>query len=390
MKKNMAQFLFLCYTHVSLLAFSCFLPAPYYRKARFMFVCTSSRPSAPGSRPQRGFTLIELLVVIAIIAILASILFPVFQNVRENARRASCQSNLKQLGLAFTQYSQDFDERLPMGTSAGRANYGYGDGWAGRVYPFVQSAGVFACPDDAVSPVTNVVVGSAGPKTYTLSPVSYAYNRNLAGSDLPPVDGTSPVPYIGIKGHLSQMNAPAKTVMLVEVTAAAYPPSLRDSQAIADLSTPTEDGDQGSPSGTGGCVNGSPTVLGIDAAVGPPAPIPNLTCTLPLATGYMGQGGANRTADFTAAPGDNYLAPTGRHTGGSNFLLCDGHVKWLRGSQVSTGNVFTSNPLASPNSVETPTDAQDQRVLSAGSVAGFGTAAGTQSSQPWAATFSPI
>src|SRR5690606_29481911 len=60
-----------------------------------------------------GFTLIELLVVIAIIAILASILFPVFARARENARRASCLSNLKQIGLGIIQYTQDYDERYP-------------------------------------------------------------------------------------------------------------------------------------------------------------------------------------------------------------------------------------------------------------------------------------
>lgn len=59
------------------------------------------------TRVQRGFTLIELLVVIAIIAILASILFPVFARARENARRSSGLSNLKQIGLGFTQYLQD-------------------------------------------------------------------------------------------------------------------------------------------------------------------------------------------------------------------------------------------------------------------------------------------
>jgi type II secretory pathway pseudopilin PulG len=53
------------------------------------------------------------LVVIAIIAILAAILFPVFARARENARRSSCASNLKQIGLALAQYAQDYDERMP-------------------------------------------------------------------------------------------------------------------------------------------------------------------------------------------------------------------------------------------------------------------------------------
>jgi len=66
-----------------------------------------------GSAGRHGFTLIELLVVIAIIAILAAILFPVFARARENARKANCASNLKQLGLAILAYAQDYDEMLP-------------------------------------------------------------------------------------------------------------------------------------------------------------------------------------------------------------------------------------------------------------------------------------
>src|SRR3954465_9733831 len=65
------------------------------------------------SSSRSGFTLIELLVVIAIIAILAAILFPVFAKAREKARQSSCSNNLKQLGVAFITYSNDWDERFP-------------------------------------------------------------------------------------------------------------------------------------------------------------------------------------------------------------------------------------------------------------------------------------
>ena len=62
-----------------------------------------------------GFTLIELLVVIAIIAILAGILFPVFSKSREQAKKAACMSNMRQIGMALMQYIQDWDETFPMG-----------------------------------------------------------------------------------------------------------------------------------------------------------------------------------------------------------------------------------------------------------------------------------
>ena len=66
---------------------------------------------------RRAFTLIELLVVIAVISILAAVLFPVFARARDKARQATCQSNLKQLGLAFVQYTQDNDEAYPCNAS---------------------------------------------------------------------------------------------------------------------------------------------------------------------------------------------------------------------------------------------------------------------------------
>lgn len=121
----------------------------------------------PSTKTHRtlGFTLIELLIVIAIIALLAAILFPVFARARENARKTSCANNLKQLGLACLQYTQDYDELLP-GAAHGGGAINLTGGWTfytaypanatpraynnsrGSLYPYVKNAQLYVCPSD--------------------------------------------------------------------------------------------------------------------------------------------------------------------------------------------------------------------------------------------------
>lgn len=104
-----------------------------------------------------GFTLIELLVVIAIIAILAAILFPVFARAREKARMTTCLSNLKQMGLATMQYTQDYDEKYPAVLmdegvhDVATAHWTYSV--VSALDPYSKGRGIWACPSTSSEPI---------------------------------------------------------------------------------------------------------------------------------------------------------------------------------------------------------------------------------------------
>ena len=133
---------------------------------------------------KKGFTLIELLVVIAIIAILAAILFPVFARARENARRSSCSSNVKQIGLGFQQYIQDYDEKFPQ-VMAGAT---VANGWAIQMQPYLKSTQIFQCPSETNAP-DNVTPSAAnyGQAGYS----DYWYNSRLSGASQARIDQVS-------------------------------------------------------------------------------------------------------------------------------------------------------------------------------------------------------
>lgn len=134
-----------------------------------------------GLRKRHGFTLIELLVVIAIIAILAAILFPVFARARENARKSTCQSNLKQLGVAFAMYRQDYDQ-LGMPRDTGVApNRVY---WTNLVSPYVKNTGVLRCPSRTGTGHRCFDIGDTTHYAYSFCFPRYSEATILSVSDL--------------------------------------------------------------------------------------------------------------------------------------------------------------------------------------------------------------
>jgi prepilin-type N-terminal cleavage/methylation domain-containing protein len=221
-------------------------------------------------RKHRGFTLIELLVVIAIIAILASILMPVFATARENARKGSCLNAQKQLAMGILQYVQDYDEHYPLGMNGRLSGYYVitsppdvrpgnvalrASFWANSIQAYVKSLPVNRCPSQAQENDMGAPVAGRH------DVYSYTYNGLLHA--LP----------------MSQIVAPPKCIMLWEGT------------------------------GNLGFVNYS-TYMPFWVAGSPV---------------YFYDGGSNSTQAGMGVGG-----VVGHHQGGDVKVYCDGHAKWTK------------------------------------------------------------
>lgn len=233
-----------------------------------------------------GFTLIELLVVIAIIAILAAILFPAFARARENARRASCQSNLKQIGIGIMQYTQDYDEHFPLSAvypvalaREAATPPGVVIGWADAIQPYLKSLQVYQCPSESTTPVDPNNPNASG---YT----DYWMNKNAG-------DGGQSLPVC---------NNPTLTILVGEGGTPGSGYNLHSNARYR----------------SNGCdARGNPDVAGYKDVLQPVCqdPPPN-----PRATNLAG-GGI-------------------RHLEGGNYGFADGHVKWYKNIDNNTSAVI--------------------------------------------------
>jgi prepilin-type N-terminal cleavage/methylation domain-containing protein/prepilin-type processing-associated H-X9-DG protein len=270
----------------------------------------------PIERNSKGFTLIELLVVIAIIAILAAILFPVFARARENARRASCQSNLKQIGLGIIQYAQDFDGYMPPSQlGADPALYS----WPTLMFPYIKSAQVFVCPSGEVSPTAfgntlNVGTGST-PSAKPYVGITDSQYTNSFNS--PPLGGD------GTTVTLSQVPRLSYGRNLIPDTPAAWP----NRGATAGFRT---------TGGKSGFVTTGTTTSMLDSGIEEPATTIHLTDAWAGSTNSEPRSLGNTIRGITEAhrtdmfKDDTASKVASRHFDGFNALYGDGHVKFRR------------------------------------------------------------
>jgi len=250
-------------------------------------------PKTSGSNQHPSHLPIVLAILMTCVYV---VLYPVFKNVREEARQTSCMSNMKQLGLAFAQYEYDNDNTFPQGRSPAPLQ-ALPVGWAGQIYPYSKEAGQFHCPDDPTK---------SDSSTLYQVPVSYAYNANIGNKSLAKGKGTlkvSPAAYKDLAGA-------AQTVLLCEVIG-----------VTADVSD------------SHGVEASSPAVLGNRTVFA--SSIDGSTEDLRYATGVFRCDRVS-TSVIGSHTGD-VQDSSGAHHDGSNILFADGHARWQRPNGVSAG-----------------------------------------------------
>ena len=297
-------------------------------------------PSAAGTSARRrsAFTLIELLVVIAIIAILAAILFPVFAQARDKARQTACLSNMKQMGLGFMMYVQDFDETFPgnlqcMPPINGGSTSDTRVPFDRQIFPYTKNDQIFTCPSDHEN---RAAASNGGLHFWDGSyraraiPRSYSYvgtidtaqaNGRDANSGLSTYTGNvGPAGTPPVARTLSQIDQPSSTIGLVE----NWP---REETSVQDSAY------VGSPHGSGfiGCDLWKLAGRTPGATMPSPDALPN-SCS------------GNR----------NKLPTVGHASGtGSNYMMCDGSAKYRTYRQVRA-NDFYLFKLLKPAQTFTP------------------------------------
>jgi prepilin-type N-terminal cleavage/methylation domain-containing protein/prepilin-type processing-associated H-X9-DG protein len=252
-------------------------PAAFRSNAVSAHLAKVRRETMQRSQPNRsGFTLIELLVVIAIIAILAAILFPVFAQARAKARQAACLSNQKQIGLAFQQYIQDYDETFPP------SDYDLGTqkvNWVDLADPYIKS-GAGAKKDSA---------GSTDKEQRTSVFVCPQIDSSIRDPAFP--EGAS---YASKRALLSYA---ANRYLMPAYRAGAQTP---ETQPVSSL-----------------------------AAVEAPA---SLVILAPNHGGLPQTYGRDDRYNLSSSQHEaGYMNARTRHSDGANFTFADGHAKWFKG-----------------------------------------------------------
>jgi len=242
-----------------------------------------------GRRSRSGFTLIELLVVIAIIAILAAILFPVFAQAREKARQTSCLSNMKQIMTGVKMYDQDYDENSLYNWYMYNPQLGAYTTYSETLLPYIKNTQIFICPSASQQVASySTACGTTGVKVVStyIYPAWLYYNywnwfNTIMFAGFPGYQSGCYGGYGGCVGA-EFANYPAESAFLMEGYLIAYYPVT-------------------------GMQMGSACQIGFDL-------------------------------NYTTSTG----GPVWRHNTGMNFSFCDGHAKWLKGTNFMGNNSRTT------------------------------------------------